>query len=213
MTVCTPMGAGRVSVIRRVCLGIFLAAQLHAHSGRTDSLGGHTGPDGYHVHDPAENASYVRSDWPHWIDGDKDCEDVRTEILKATSRSPVSIVQCVVVSGSWLDPYTDTLISSPAQLDIDHIVPLSWASRRGGLLWTRERKTKFANDLENLQAVSSAINRQKGARIPPAWLPPNRAYWCEYQKRFQAVITKYQLAPLEEELHTLQPCLSVCTNP
>jgi hypothetical protein len=53
---------------------------------------------------------YDRSDWPHWLDSDKDCQNTRHELLIQTSTKPVKFKsdrQCNVLSGEWFDFYSD----------------------------------------------------------------------------------------------------------
>jgi hypothetical protein len=77
---------------------------------------------------------YDRSDWPHWLDSDKDCQNTRHEILIQTSTKAVSFKsdkKCNVLNGEWYDPYSgDTFIVSK-DLDLDHIVPLKFAHGHG----------------------------------------------------------------------------------
>jgi hypothetical protein len=52
---------------------------------------------------------YNRSDWPHWLDDDKDCQNTRHEILIQTSSKPVEFKtenECNVLTGEWYDPYS-----------------------------------------------------------------------------------------------------------
>nr|WP_165773442.1 HNH endonuclease family protein [Zooshikella ganghwensis] len=72
------------------------------------------------------------------------------------------------------------MFSNPSDLDIDHIVPLKEAFRSGASLWNATRKREFANDLENLLAVSNSANRQKGDKDPTHWTPENWNYQCDY---------------------------------
>ena len=53
--------------------------------------------------------AYERKAWKHWVDKDKDCQNVRHEVLVAESTAPVGFKTskgCRVVSGSWNDPYS-----------------------------------------------------------------------------------------------------------
>ncbi|MGJ8686615.1 MAG: HNH endonuclease, partial [Spongiibacteraceae bacterium] len=69
---------------------------------------------------------YKRSDWPHWADLDRDCQDTRQEILAEESAKPPKYrtkKECVVDSGNWLEPYAGKVVDSPKKLDIEHIIP------------------------------------------------------------------------------------------
>jgi hypothetical protein len=110
---------------------------------------------------------YDRSDWPHWLDDDKDCQNTRHEILIQTSTKPLEFKtenECNVLSGEWYDPYSGDTFTISKELDLDHIVPLMFAHGHGADKWSRERKAMFANDLDNLILVKASLNRQKGAK-------------------------------------------------
>jgi hypothetical protein len=52
---------------------------------------------------------YDRSDWPHWSDADRDCQNTGHEILIQTSTKPIEFKtdnECNVLSGEWYDPYS-----------------------------------------------------------------------------------------------------------
>jgi hypothetical protein len=156
---------------------------------------------------------YDRSDWPHWLDSDRDCQNTRHEILIQTSIKPVSFKsdkECNVLSGEWYDPYSgDTYIVSN-ELDLDHIVPLKFAHGHGADKWSRERKALFANDIENLILVQASLNRQKGAKGIDEWLPPNHRYRCEYIKLFNNVMAKYDLAYIPSEQRIVNKLVKAC---
>ena len=142
---------------------------------------------------------YNRKDWPHWIDEDGDCQDTRAEILIATSRQTVKFKRnkaCNVSHGEWFDPYTGKTFYNAPELDIDHVVPLSWAHKHGAANWSRAQKRAFANDPENLMAVERTTNREKGDKGPDVWMPPNQFYWNEYRKKFEMIVRKYNLNPI-----------------
>ena len=95
-----------------------------------------------------------------------------------------------MLSGSWNDPYSGRTITDATKLDIDHMVPLKEAHESGAANWSRERKRAYANDLDDpdtLIAVDRRLNRQKVARVPAGWLPPNGAYQIEYARAWVAV--------------------------
>ena len=144
--------------------------------------------------------AYNREDYlPAWADVDGDCQDTRDEVLIAESLSPVTFDTrgCNVVSGRWFDPYTGLTFTNPADLDIDHLVPLSEAHKSGGFLWSTSQKREYANNLTNplvLIAVDDGTNSSKGDKDPAAWLPPNTAYRCEYVKSWVTVKKSYGLA-------------------
>lgn len=147
---------------------------------------------------------YSRSDYKHWIDADKDCQDTRQEVLIAESLEKPILDEkgCKVISGKWFDPYTNQYFTNPQDLDVDHFVPLKEVHRSGGQNWDKAKKMKYANDLTNpetLIAVDKSANRSKGDKDPSDWMPPNKSYQCEYIKTWQEIKTKWQLEMDEKE--------------
>jgi 5-methylcytosine-specific restriction endonuclease McrA len=156
---------------------------------------------------------YNRSDWPHWLDDDKDCQNTRHEILIQTSTKPVEFKtdnECNVLAGGWYDPYSGDTFSISKDLDLDHIVPLKFAHGHGADKWSREHKAMFANDLDNLILAKASLNRQKGAKGPTDWLPTNFPYRCEYIARFNAVMLKYKLAYISSEQRIVNLMIKAC---
>lgn len=145
-----------------------------------------------------EASGYVKYDrkmYDHWIDLDGDCQNTRQELLQELSTGRVTMAAngCTVVRGRWNDPYTGEVYMNARDLDIDHMVPLAYAHARGGYAWDAATKRKFANDPINTFAVQASANRQKGAKGPLEWLPPNKAYQCEYVTRFHRIMLTYKL--------------------
>ncbi|WP_444894306.1 DUF1524 domain-containing protein [Microbulbifer sp. EKSA008] len=142
-------------------------------------------------------ASYDRAEWlPKWSDSDRDCQDTRHELLIRYSLSPVTYTRsnhCKVDTGLWLDPYTGGFFVKASDLDVEHIVPLKWAHDHGGADWTRKRKQRFAEDIENLWLVDDGRNQSKGHKGPDKWMPPYGPVKQVYLKRFMAIVDKYDL--------------------
>lgn len=149
---------------------------------------------------------YDRNDYGGWIDEDGDCEDTRAEVLRALSTSVVAMRKsgCTVGHGRWNDPYSGRVLTEASDVDIDHVVPLAWAHRHGADAWPPERKRAFANWQPNLMAVDARLNRQKGAKGPDEWLPPNEAYRCEYVTRFRRIVLQWEMAVGPEEAAALE---------
>ena len=225
--------------VLRITLAIFLALLPHlslSHPGGVDKQGGHldrqTGR--YHCHrDDCKRAHeqqhkaeqeareegrafstlYDRDQWPHWTDDDHDCQDTRAETLIQTSQTAVAFSdprQCTVTNGRWYDPYTDRTFTRARSLDIDHIVPLRHAHGHGADRWSKEQRQQFANDPQNLLAISARANRSKGASSPDQWLPPNQAFWCEYGRRWQALKQRYALMITPPEQEALERLAATC---
>ena len=160
--------------------------------------------------------AYDRKLYGSWIDADGDCQNTRHEVLIAESTVPVTLDAkgCRVVAGQWEDPYTGRVFTNPRSLDIDHFIPLAEVHRSGGHAWTPTQRRQYANDLSNpdtLIAVSSSANRSKRDKDPAHWLPPNRAYRCEYLKIWIDLKRHWALAMDPVESRFL--ATSACTNP
>jgi len=163
--------------------------------------------------------AYNRSDWRHWIDADRDCQDARQEALIAESRAPVRYAhpdRCRVASGDWFGQYTGERFTDPGDIDIDHMVPLANAHRSGGWQWSKDRKRDYANDLSypnHLIAVQSSANRRKGSKGPEDWKPPRREYWCQYATDWAAVKQAWGLTATQREAAALQEMIAACERP
>ncbi|MFJ6657921.1 HNH endonuclease family protein [Streptomyces sp. NPDC091377] len=105
---------------------------------------------------------------------------------------------CVVASMDLYDPYTGKDIAwkkaKATEVQIDHVVPLSYAWQMGAARWNKEKRQQLANDVLNLLPVSGSTNSAKRDSGPASWLPPNKEIRCSYAVRFAQVALKYDLA-------------------
>lgn len=155
---------------------------------------------------------YVRSDWEHWTDKDKDCQNTRQEILIERSLFKVKLNKkgCTVSQGKWMDYYHPEEHFLARNVDIDHLIPLKHAHDSGASHWSKEEKKLFANDLENLVITNRSYNRMKGAKTIAEWLPINKDRACRYIKDWIHIKKKYNLRLEEAEWKTIQ--LSGCID-
>ena len=164
----------------------------------------------------AENIpTYDRGLFGSWKDFDNDCQNTRHELLQTLSLDEFTLTDntCRVLTGLWLDPYTNMYFSASSELDIDHLVPLKYAWTRGAYNWPKSKRVKFSNDESNLFAVKKSVNRQKSAMGPAMWLPPSDNFKCEYIKLFQGIVTKYDLKQADDELSHINIKLTeFCSN-
>ncbi|WP_228390612.1 HNH endonuclease family protein [Streptomyces smaragdinus] len=104
---------------------------------------------------------------------------------------------CVITSMTLYDPYTAKTItwtkSKASSIQIDHIVPLSYAWQLGAAHWPEPKREQLANDPLNLLPVSGPANSAKRDSGPASWLPPNKKIRCAYAVRFAQVTLKYDL--------------------
>src|SRR5262249_47212771 len=111
----------------------------------------------------ATMSGYSRDRFPHWGAQADGC-DTRERGRKRTGAGVVTSSGCTITQGTWLSPYDGKTVTSPKEIDIDHMVPLANAWRTGAKTWTDEQRGQFANDLTRPQlvAVTSTTNRAKG---------------------------------------------------
>ncbi len=98
---------------------------------------------------------------------------------------------CKVVAGVLdPDPYTGRTVDLD-EVEADHVYPLARSWSAGAWQWDVLQRRVFANDLENLTAVSGPANRQKSDSGIDEWLPVFQP--CTYIQRYLTVAVKYQL--------------------
>ncbi|MDN0200872.1 HNH endonuclease family protein [Streptomyces sp. S.PNR 29] len=125
--------------------------------------------------------------------------DTRNDLLKRDGQDVRFRAgsDCVVVSMKLHDPYTGKDIAwkkaRATEVQIDHVVPLSYAWQMGAAHWDKEKRERLANDVLNLLPVSGSTNSAKRDSGPASWLPPDKAIRCSYSVRFAQVALKYQL--------------------
>ena len=162
---------------------------------------------------------YDRGEWRHWIDEDGDCQNARQEVLIEESTVQVAFESsddCRVESGGWVGPYTGREVSSPGDLDVDHMVPLENAHRSGAWAWDRDRKREYANYLlyeDHLIATTSGANRSKASKGPEEWRPPLESYWCDYATDWVVIKDRWLLTVTESEFQALREMLDSCPTP
>ena len=140
--------------------------------------------------------------------------DTRDRVLRRDLTSATYIDRCLVRSGRLDDPYTAAAISfvrgGASEVDIDHVVALGDAWQKGAQQWSPGRRAAFANDSLNLLAVDSSANRQKGDGDAATWLPPNKAFRCDYVARQVAVKRKYGAWVTRAEHDAIARILATC---
>ncbi len=123
---------------------------------------------------------------------------------------------CHVTSGVLSDPYTGKRIefsrggSTSADVQIDHVVALSDAWQKGAQQLTKEQRISLANDALELLAVDGAANQQKSDGDAATWLPPYKAFRCQYVARQIAVKKKYALWVTQSEKDAMKNILASC---
>jgi hypothetical protein len=166
----------------------------------------------------AAKTGYARSQFPHWSDPDRNGCDARNDTLKRDLTDityKVGTRDCKVIAGQLLDPFSGKVITfstTKVVIDIDHVVALSNAWQTGAAYFDKSKRTQIANDPLNLLAVDSKLNRQKGDGDAATWLPPSKAFRCEYVARQVAVKAKYGLWVTQPEKVAIDKILSTCVG-
>jgi len=137
---------------------------------------------------------------PSWKDVDNNGCDTRNDILARDLENVVKKDSCKVLSGKLNDDYSGKVIEHKtgngltSKIQIDHIIPLSYAYKMGADQWSREKKEAFANDPINLKAVNGSDNMAKKDKGPAEWMPKNTSYRCDYVTDFAEVAIAYELS-------------------
>lgn len=174
--------------------------------------------DGLSVAERGSEIEYDRSDWRHWVDTDRDCQNTRAEALIAESLATVTFAsdeECRVTGGEWLGPWSGEVFTDAGDVDIDHHVPLGHAHESGGWDWDKERKRAYANDLSHpasLQVTQSSLNRSKGKQPPDEWRPEDTAGWCRYASDWVSVKAQWELTVSRAEVEALKEMLGTCDD-
>ena len=154
-----------------------------------------------------------------WADVDRNGCDTRNDIL---TRDLTGVVHdpktrgCVVLRGTLADPYSGRTIdfvkgdTTSTAVQIDHIVPLADAWRKGAHRWSPETRLTFANDPRNLAAVSEAANRAKGDKDASRYLPDDDGFLCTYVGRQVVVKATYRLSVTTDERDAMRTVLANC---
>lgn len=166
----------------------------------------------------APKTGYARAQFPHWSDPDRNGCDARNDILKRDLTNityKAGTRDCKVIAGQLLDPFSGKVITFSADkvvVDIDHVVALSNAWQTGAAYFDKNKRSQIANDPLNLLAVDAKLNRKKGDGDAATWLPPYKAFRCEYVARQVAVKAKYGLWVTQPEKAAIGKILSTCVG-
>ncbi|RBQ14773.1 deoxyribonuclease [Spongiactinospora rosea] len=156
---------------------------------------------------------------PAWADVDRNGCDTRNDVLKRDLENETfkkGTHDCIVLTGTLKDPYGGKTIEfergpkTSMEVQIDHVVALADAWQKGAARWDEAKRRQLANDPLNLLAVDGPLNSQKGAGDAATWLPPRRAYRCDYVARQIDVKVKYDLWVTQAEKDAMGDTLSGC---
>ncbi|SDP81937.1 Protein of unknown function [Actinopolyspora xinjiangensis] len=155
---------------------------------------------------------YDRDEFPHWGEAEGENCNVRERVLIRDGEDVRTGSDCYPTSGTWHSPYDDGTWTDPSDLDIDHVVPLAAAWRSGASDWTREKRERFANDLDGPQllAVTDNVNQSKGDETPDEWLPPDEGAHCDYARFWVGTKHNWDLSVTRAERSALRDVLDGC---
>ena len=154
---------------------------------------------------------------PAWKDMDRNGCDTRNDILLRDLESVAfkpGTNNCVVATGTLLDPFTGSVISfvrgqgTSNAVQIDHVVALSDAWQKGAQQLSTNQREAFANDPLNLLAVDGPANGSKGDGDAATWLPTDKGFRCEYVALQTAVKAKYGLWMTQAESNAIRNILT-----
>jgi subtilisin-like proprotein convertase family protein len=159
---------------------------------------------------------YDRDLFTLWVDADSDGCNTRYEVLIAEAvTAPTVGSSCSLTGGRWYSYYDGEYWTAPADLDIDHMVPLAEAWDSGARNWTAAQRQSYANDLGDdrpLVAVTDNVNQAKSDQDPAEWMPPLTGVYCRYIGEWVAVKTRWGLTVDSAEKSALTSYAAACTN-
>jgi hypothetical protein len=168
----------------------------------------------------APKTGYEREQFgPAWSDVDHDGCDQRNQVLARDMSGETfkaGTHDCIVLTGKLHDPYTAKDIAftrgqgTSEAVQIDHVVALSDAWQKGAQQLDPATRKLMGNDPLNLLAVDGPTNQSKGDGDAATWLPPSKAYRCDYVARQVAVKTKYSLWVTAAERDAIATILAEC---
>lgn len=167
----------------------------------------------------AAKTGYARSQFGDgWAKNSSGCDTRNIILRRDLTDVKLSSDNCKVMSGIFDDPYTGKQIlfvrgaTTSSLVQIDHVVALSDAWQTGAQQLTAQQREILANDPLELIAVDGSANQQKSDGNAATWLPPNKAFRCQYIARQIAVKIKYSLWVTSAEQSAMSKVLSACPD-
>lgn len=132
------------------------------------------------------------------------CLNTRGKVLIRDSSSSVTFFPngCAVETGSWNDPYTARLHTHSKDIQIDHVVALKNAYMTGAHEWDFKKRCLYGNFLGNnfhLMSVNGKENMKKSDSTPSGYVPPNKAFTCQFVKNWLYIKLIWELRTTPKE--------------
>lgn len=153
-----------------------------------------------------------------WLDVDGNGCDTRNDVLRRdlTDLQLVKGSLCQVAAGKLAEPYTGRALEfsrgaeTSKDIQIDHVVALGDAWQKGAQQLSAQKRQSLGNDPLNLIAVDGPANVEKSDADAASWLPPNKAFRCQYVARQISVKAAYKLWVTQAEKDAMMRVLSGC---
>lgn len=169
---------------------------------------------------------YNRDEWKHWSSAGNSCWDTREAVLYSEAKPGTAKLldkdkketanksqACSIVGGEWNDPYTGKTFTEPTKMDVDHMIPLSYAAKHGGQDWDAKKKESYANYQTyagHLIAVDAGANRSKSDKGPASWKPSNKASYCSYATDWITISKTWGLSTTAADKAALNDMIATC---
>lgn len=145
----------------------------------------------------------------------KTCLNVRGLVLQRDALGEITYADerhCRITASRWIDPYSNTEVTSADDIQIDHVVPLKNAYISGAWAWTRSQRCNYSNFMGNgfhLLAVLGIENNRKSDSTPEKYIPPQAEFVCQYLVNWLKIksiwrlkLAKNEALAIERELKT-----------
>ncbi|WP_051442109.1 excalibur calcium-binding domain-containing protein [Arthrobacter sp. H14] len=150
-----------------------------------------------------------------WLFGREGRDDIlKRDLTNETFRAGTN--ECIVLTGTLAGPFTGAVIefvrgndTSPEVFKSIISSPYPMPGRKGHNSWGRISAKRSPMTRLNLLAVDGPTNASKGDSDAATWLPPNKAFRCEYVALQTAVKAKYGLWMTQAEHDAVAGILTV----
>lgn len=172
-----------------------------------------------------KKVAFYENKWPHFISEDNPCWSTKNQVMYEDKVNDNKFVMlnsyrnvtsnlknaCSIKTGVWIDSYTGQTINLSSST-LDYVIPLSYANSMGGNNWTLSKRTKFANDKDNLVVVSNKSKKARNEKDLNDWQPKNGTARCNIAKRFVTVASKYALSIKGNDKTALSEQIASCSK-